>query len=115
MAIPENKRSFGGRPILDSSAQPGTLAVLLGGVLAPIGILLWLLPAPFVLPAFSILSIIMSVIVGVTAYVVDREPAQGAITNWDIAGAFMLVGCVAGLLCEPQNVLQLVGEAPTAR
>jgi len=115
MAIPDRNRSFDGRSRSGSLAQPGTLAVLIAGAAAPIVVVLWLLPAPLVLPAFSILSIAMSVIIGSIAYFVDRGRDKDAITNWDIAAAFMLVGCVAGLLSEPQNVLQLVGEAHIVR
>jgi hypothetical protein len=115
MAIPGSERSYERRAGLGSPAHPRTLAVLIGGAVAPIGVVLWLVPAPFVLPAFSVLSILMSVLIGAVAYFVDRTSEKEAITNWDIAAAFMLVGCVAGLLCEPHNVLQLVGEANAIR
>jgi hypothetical protein len=38
-----------------------------------------------------------------------RRRGARAVTAWDIAGAFALIGCAAAMLSESENVVNLLG------
>jgi hypothetical protein len=90
------------------------LAALIAIAAAPAVVLAWLLPVALVPPALSIVSFAIAGGVALYAYCsgVDRD-ADG-ISAWDIAGAFALIWVAAGMLSEPETVLQLFGHAKMA-
>jgi hypothetical protein len=86
------------------------LATLLTGLVV-FGLLLWLLPAPLILPALSALLIAAACAVAILAWRAPRlRPAQ--LGYWDLAGALTFIGIVAALLGEPDQALPLLQGAP---
>ncbi len=76
--------------------------------------LAWLLPAPLVPPALSIVSFAIAGGVALYAYCSGADRGADGITAWDVAGAFALIWVAAGTLSEPETVLQLFGHAKMA-
>ena len=95
----------------------GLLAILtaLVGVGAPIALLVWLLPAAQVLPAFSLVSLAAAGAVALLAWRSGAERDSDGITLWDVTGALVFFGLAAGTLSEPTQVVQLFGLATAAQ
>lgn len=75
----------------------------------PALLLVALTPGPLLLPVLSLAAMAGAAVAALLGWV-RREPWHGErITAWDIAGAFALIGCAAGMLSQPENVLQLFG------
>lgn len=75
----------------------------------PALLLFALLPGPLLLPVLSLAAMASAAVAALLGWV-RREPWHGnRITAWDMAGAFTLVGCAAGMLSQPENVLPLFG------
>jgi hypothetical protein len=79
-------------------------------VTVPPALLLFVLtPGPLLLPVLSIATMAVAALAALFGWL-RREPWQvERITAWDIAGALALIGCAAGMLSQPENVLQLFG------
>lgn len=71
----------------------------------PLIVLIAVLPLPVVLPAFSVWSLAAAATVAVFA--LSRRPRgrRGAVDAWDLAGAFTLIGCAAGILGEIEHMV----------
>jgi hypothetical protein len=88
---------------LDSSAVVMTAA-------ASCVSLVWLVPPPLVLPALGLVSFTAAVVVALFAYCSGADRHADGITLWDMAGAFALIWVAAGMLSEPEHVVQLLGH-----
>lgn len=88
-------------------------ATLAGGI-AVFGLLLWLLPAPLILPAISVLLLVVA---GAIALIAWRRPSprQSQLGYWDLAGAITFIGIAAALLSEPDQALPLLETVSTSR
>jgi len=95
-----------------------TLVLILcaAGAAATFAVFAWTLPFALVLPLFSVAAIagaaaVASLAVSL-AWTQPRGPRQTRITSrityWDIAGALTLVGIVAALLSDPEQVVPLM-------
>jgi hypothetical protein len=73
-------------------------------------LLVWLVPPPLVLPALSFVSFMAAGIVGLFAYYSAADRHADGITLWDVAGVFALIWVAAGMLSEPEHVVQLFGH-----
>jgi len=81
-------------------------AATLAGGLATFAVLLWLLPAPLVLPAISALLLAAACAIVLIAWRRPR-PHQSLLSYWDLAGAVTFIGIAAALLSEPDQALPL--------
>ena len=107
-----------GRLVYGSENTPrssATLAVFVAVAVAPLPVIAMFVISPLALPVFSIFSIVMSVIVGLLAFRSGIDFRAKGITAWDLAAAFMLTGCAAGMLGDPQQVLDLYGTVTAIR
>ena len=95
-------------PRLDLSAL--VIAVAASGVL-----LVWLVPPPLVLPALGLVSFTAAVVVALFAYCSGADRHADGITLWDLAGAFALIWVAAGMLSEPEHIVQLLGHVMMAQ
>lgn len=77
----------------------------------PAVLLVVLIPGSLLLPVLSLAA--MAIAAGATLFGWARRERRNGdrITWWDIAGAFALIGCAAGMLSQPENALQLFGVA----
>jgi hypothetical protein len=88
-----------------------TAAVLTVLAAAPLVLLAALVPRPLVLPVLSIVALIIGALAGAVAWAGGANRGGDRITLWDVSGAFVLIGCVASALSDPNEVLQLGNTA----
>jgi hypothetical protein len=99
---------------LHSPGQHLDLPILIAFAAAPGLLLVWLVPPPLVLPALSIVSFTVAAIVALFAYWYGADRRARGITPWDVAGAFALIWIGAGMLSEPEHIVQLFGQITMA-
>jgi hypothetical protein len=73
------------------------------------------LPRPLVMPALSTVSFLAAGIVALFAYYSGADRHSPDVTPWDVAGAFALIWVGAGMLTEPEHVVQLFGYITMAQ
>jgi hypothetical protein len=92
------------------AAAASILAAAASGLLV-----VWLLPPPLVLPVVSIVSFIFAGVIGLFAYYSRADRHAPGVTAWDVAGVFALIWVAAGMLSEPEHVVQLFGHITMAQ
>jgi hypothetical protein len=90
-----------------SPGQHLELPVLIALAVASGFLLVWLVPHPLVLPTLSIVSLTVAGVIALLAYHSGADRHADGITPWDVAGVFALIWVVAGMLSEPEQVVQL--------
>jgi hypothetical protein len=80
-------------------------AFLLLAVAPPTGFLL-LARTPLLLPSISLIALVISAIVALAAWCLSSDRHGAGITLWDVSGAYAFVGFAAGMLSDPQQVLE---------
>jgi hypothetical protein len=88
------------------------MAGLFGLAAAPILVAASLVPRAAVLPAISLAAFGLAALVAFASWWFAARRDGDTVTLWDIAGAFVLVGCAAAMLSEPDNILQTFGLSP---
>ena len=78
-------------------------------------LLVWSVPLPLVMPALSTVSFLAAGIVALFAYYSGADRHSPDVTPWDVAGAFALIWVGAGMLTEPEHVVQLFGYITMAQ
>jgi len=91
------------------------LAVVVIAAAASSVFLVWLVAFPLVLPAIGLVSFTAAVVVALFAYCSRADRHADGITLWDLAGAFALIWLAAGMLSEPEHIVQLLGHLMVAR
>jgi hypothetical protein len=74
----------------------------------PLFVMIAVLPLPVVLPAFSVWSLAAAAVI--VLFALTRRPPhrRSAVNAWDLAGAFTLIGCAAGILGEVEHMVDYV-------
>jgi hypothetical protein len=75
----------------------------------PAVLLVILTPGPLVLPVLSLATMAVAAVAALLGWVRRERWSGDRVTSWDIAGAFAFIGCGAGMMSQPENVLQLFG------
>jgi hypothetical protein len=82
-------------------------------------LMIGVLEAGLVLPAFSILLFAEAAIVAIVAGSIHVHRNSEDVTSWDIAGAFTMMGCAAAIFSEPDQAArffeQPVEQHPVSR
>ena len=73
-------------------------AVLLLAVTVP--------PTGFLLLSMSLVALAISAIVALAAWCLSSDRHGAGITLWDVSGAYAFIGFAAGMLSDPQQVLE---------
>jgi hypothetical protein len=107
MALWKSEHSFAYGFTRHSPGQHLDLPVLIALAAAPGLLLVWLVPLPLVLPALSIVSFTVAGLVALLAYHSGADRHADGMTPWDVAGVFALIWVGAGMLSEPEHVVQL--------
>ena len=81
-------------------------AVLLLAVTVPPTGFLLLVRTPLLLPSMSLIALAISAIVASAAWCLSSDRHGAGITLWDISGAYAFIGFAAGMLSDPQQVLE---------
>jgi hypothetical protein len=72
-------------------------------------VVVWLMSAPFLLPALSQLCLVNAGCAALLAWCLRAKRNEEPINLWDVAGLYAFVGFAAGMMSKPEHVLQLVG------
>ena len=91
------------------------LSVVLMAATASSVLLVWLVPPPLVLPALGLVSFTAAGVVALFAHYSGADRHADGITLWDVAGAFALIWVAAGMLSEPEHIVQLLGHVMMAQ
>ena len=81
-------------------------AVLLLAVTVPPTGFLLLTRTPLLLPSMSLVALATSAIVALAAWCSSSDRHGAGITLWDVSGAYAFIGFAAGMLSDPQQVLE---------
>ena len=99
-------------------AAPET-PVLFAGVGLTAGLfaiaLVLLMPATLVLPSLSLLALVLAGGLALLAWQMRVGRPANRITLWDIAGVCAFIGFAAGMMSQPEHVVELFGVADAAR
>ena len=85
-----------------------TLAFLLSTAAVPPLICVLLVPKLLILPALSIVAIASAGLVALFAWWAVAQSEGDRITFWDVSGTCALIGFAAGMLSEPEHVVELL-------
>jgi hypothetical protein len=88
-------------------AAAAQTTVLLLAVTIPLTGLLLLTRTPLLLESVSLIALAFSAIVALAAWGLSSDRHGAGITLWDVSGAYAFVGFAAGMLSDPQQVLEL--------
>jgi hypothetical protein len=115
MTLWKSERSSTYGPAHHELAPHLDLAVVVATTAAAGVLLVWWVPSPLLLPALGLMSFIAVGIVTLFAYHSGADRHADGITLWDVAGIFTLIWIAAGMLSEPEHVVQLFGHLTTAQ
>jgi hypothetical protein len=93
-----------GRDVLKPQA---TLAALTAAAAAPLLLLASWLPPALVLPALSLAALACAGSAALIAWWRGARRHGDRLTLWDVAGATAFIGFAAGMLSEPDHIVQL--------
>jgi hypothetical protein len=85
--------------------QMVSAVLLLAVTVPPTGFLL-LTRTPLLLPSMSLVALAISVIVALAAWCLSSDRHGAGLTLWDVSGAYAFIGFAAGMLSDPQQVLE---------
>jgi hypothetical protein len=107
MALWKTEYGFAPQFTPHALARPLGLAALFAIAAAPGLLLLWAVPLPLVLPAFSIASFIIACAVALFAYCSGVDRTAPGVTPWDIVAVFTLIWIGAGMVSDPKQFVEL--------
>jgi hypothetical protein len=106
-----NTRASAYRPALDVLKTQATLGLLTAAAAVPVLVLTSLLPRPEVLPALCLVAVAGAGVAALVAWWRNASRHAQQVTGWDIAGALLFIGFAAGMLSQPEHILELFGHA----
>lgn len=94
-----------------ASGPHATVAVLALIAAVPGFVVIWLMSAPLLLPAFSLAWLVNAGCVALLAWCLRAKRQTDHVNLWDVAGAYAFIGFATGMISKPEHVLQLFGLA----
>src|SRR5262245_35765270 len=70
-----------------------------------------LLPAEVVMPAFSVVAIVLSAVFAVIAWLSHSDRRAKHVTAWDVAGGSVFIGIIAAAMTQPDQAVLLFDKA----
>ena len=96
-------------------SEPASVVALGFLTAIPGFIIIWVMSAPVLLPAFGLAWLVNAGCASLLAWSVRFKRRTDYVNLWDIAGAYALIGFALGMISKPDDVLQLFGLAAPAR
>jgi len=87
-----------------------TLSVMALLAAAPLLLIASLVPPAATLPAISLAAITVAGVAAGVAWWRKANRHGASVTLWDVAGAFVLIGCAAAMMTDPENLMQVLGQ-----
>jgi len=81
---------------------------------APLVLLASALPRPLVLPTVCLIAVAGAALASLLAWSGAAVRSTQRVTAWDVAGALAYVGFAAGMLSDPQHLIQFFDDNTTA-
>ena len=81
-------------------------AVLLSAIAVPLIGLSIVVHTPLVLPSMSVIALASAAIIALAAWCMSSDRHSAGISLWDVSGAYAFLGFAAGMLSDPQHVLE---------
>jgi hypothetical protein len=94
--------------------QP-TTGVFIVATTAGLLVLASLVPPALMLPATSLAAVTTGLVVALFVWWRRAKRHSSDVTGWDVAGALAFIGFSAGILTDPEQVLQLFGYGPAMK
>lgn len=91
--------------------QPFTLIVMSLLAAMPIAFIASVVPRALVLPVFTLAALAVAATLALAAKMSGARWDGDAVTLWDAAGAFVLLGCAAAIFSQPENVSHWFGHS----
>ena len=88
-----------------------TVAILALVAAIPGFVVIWLMSAPLLLPAFGLAWLVNAGCVALLAWCLRAKRHTDHVNLWDVAGAYAFIGFAIGMVSKPEHVLQLFGLA----
>jgi hypothetical protein len=81
----------------------------------PLLLLALLVSRPFVLPVLCLIAVAGACIVSFLAWRRGSVDDPQRVTTWDVAGAFVFIGCAAAMMSNPEHLIYFADSATTVR
>src|SRR5687768_8205232 len=81
------------------------LVAMFLALVAPSILSLLLFKPPLVLPSLSVISLALAGLVGLLAWATASKPDRAHITLWDLSGLYAFLGFAAGMLSDPEHLM----------
>ena len=105
MIVKQQSRAAPGISLIPPPAIP--LAAMFFALITPSILSLLLFETRLVLPALSLISLAIAGLVALLACATASTPDRAHITLWDLSGLYALLGFAAGMLSEPEYLIEL--------
>ena len=90
-------------------------AVLLSAIVVPLIVFLLFVRVPLVLPSVSVVALASAAIIALAAWCMSADRNSTGISLWDVSGAYAFIGFAAGMLSDPQQVVELLSLSADSR
>jgi hypothetical protein len=104
-----------GRHTISSFGSHSIAVVIVLAAAVPLLLLLGLVPAARILPALGFASLMIAGVLALVAWWRRTKRYTNRINLWDVAGACAFIGFAAGIISQPEQVLDLFGYSSVAR
>jgi hypothetical protein len=81
---------------------------LLVAISAPTTVFLILVDTPVILPSLSAFSLAIATLIAAVAWWTVSSRHSAHLTLWDVSGAYLFLGFAAGILSDPEQVMELM-------
>ena len=105
MSIQLRSRSAAASAVHSEWPHVSPAALLLAAALPPIGFIQFVQAAP-VLPSMSLVALASATIIAFVAWCVSADRNSTSISLWDIAGVYAFIGFAAGMISDPEQVME---------
>jgi hypothetical protein len=107
MSIQQRSRSAI-TPVIHADWPHVASAIRFLAIAVPLIGFLFMVRPPLVLPSVSALALASAAIIALVAWCMSSDPNDTGISLWDVSGAYAFIGFAAGMLSEPQQVMELL-------
>jgi hypothetical protein len=93
-------------PAAHTEWRHATWAVLMSALAIPPVCFSLLAKTSLLLPLISLIALVSAAVIAFGAWCLSSDRDGAGITLWDISGAYAFIGFAAGMLSDPQQVLE---------
>ena len=105
MSIQQRSRSAAASAVHTEWPHVSPAVLLLAAAIPPIGFIQLVRTAP-VLPSMSVIALVSAAIVAFAAWCMSSDRNSTSISLWDVSGGYAVIGFAAGMLSDPEQVME---------